>query len=66
MKPYEIFRIVISTLIAGFCMACVPIGFWLSGFNFDARGPTAVTCFLTTLITGPIAFAASMLMTSGD
>lgn len=35
-------RIILLPLVL-VCLVC--FGFWLSGFNFDARGETAVGCF---------------------
>lgn len=33
-----------------FCASCVPLLFWLHGFNFDQRGNDAFLCGYLTLL----------------
>lgn len=47
-----------------FFLVLVPALFWLSGFDFDQRGQTAIGCALLTLI--PAIFGAVMAATFPD
>jgi len=43
--------------------ACVAGAFWLSGFNFDVRGETAVACYMFSLFAAVLTFLVGMAMT---
>ncbi len=47
-------RAVLCVLVSVFAILLVIAGFWLSGFDFDRRGPMAVGCLVSSLIAGAI------------
>lgn len=56
----KIIQVTIAILNAITGMATVCGGFWVSGFNFTERGPTAVTCYVFSVAVGFTLFCATM------
>ena len=47
-------------------MAISLIAWWLSGFDFDARGNDALNCFFTTMLSGFLGVCVGSLVELGE
>lgn len=50
--------------IIGVAISC--IAWWLSGFDFDARGTDALNCFFTSMLSGFLVLCIGSLAELGE